>query len=236
MSGLLHRNDLVLYDSATESLWEQLSATAIQGPRMGESLTLVPSLFTTLGEWRDAYPETRVLCPPPESGTVHGPVTFPYGLDRYGAYRASRGVAPAEAPPEDARLHPKTRVVGVVADGEVRAYPYPAVESAGFVEKRVGDRPVVVVVGPARSVSALSGSLFAYDRRIGGRTLLFAGTDERGVLRAGGSRWDVTTGRALDGYYRGQRLRQANAVPPLFWFAWVERHPDTSIYRMDDGR
>ena len=53
--------------------------------------------------------------------------------------------------------------------------------------------------------------------------------DER-HLTAGGSRWTRTTGRAVDGPYEGTRLTQANAVSSLFWFAWLDIHPDTELY------
>lgn len=33
----------------------------------GTDLTLVPSTLTTWGEWREEYPETDVLLPPPHS-------------------------------------------------------------------------------------------------------------------------------------------------------------------------
>jgi hypothetical protein len=84
VSGRLWRSDLVMYDGLTDSLWSQLAATAIRGPRTGDRLTLVPSSLTTWGKWRSAHPETRVLLPPPHSGTVGR-------YDRAGRRRSTRG-------------------------------------------------------------------------------------------------------------------------------------------------
>jgi len=76
VSGRLWRDDLVLYDERTESLWSQLLAAAIRGPLTGDRLTLVASSLTTWGAWRRRHPDTQVLLPPPHSNTVRGPVVF----------------------------------------------------------------------------------------------------------------------------------------------------------------
>ncbi|MFC6953713.1 hypothetical protein [Halorubellus litoreus] len=87
-------------------------------------------------------------------------------------------------------------------------------------------RTVVVAVGRDRT-------LYAYDRRIAGRTLRFRQTPEDGVVRAGGSRWRVATGDALDGPYAGKRLASAADGSQLYWAAWLQFHPDTTVYGID---
>ncbi|PSP41684.1 hypothetical protein BRC63_03600, partial [Halobacteriales archaeon QH_10_70_21] len=47
VSGRLRRDDLVMYDRATDSLRSRILATAIRGPRTGDRLTIVPSTLTT---------------------------------------------------------------------------------------------------------------------------------------------------------------------------------------------
>lgn len=61
--------NLVMYDARTRSYWSQILARAICGPRNGDTLTAVPATTTTWDEWRVAHPATRVLLPPPYSGT-----------------------------------------------------------------------------------------------------------------------------------------------------------------------
>ncbi len=70
----------------------------------------------------------------------------------------------------------------------------------------------------------------AYDRRLGGRTLPFEPAGDR-HLRADGSRFLAATGEAVDGPHAGGRLASAAALPPLFWFSWLDFHPDTAVYR-----
>ncbi len=223
VSGRLWRNDLVMYDQLTGSYWSQLLATAIRGRATGETLSLVPSTLTTWDAWQRDHPDTRVLLPPPESTTITGGGARYYGADSYTAYEESRliGVTGREAP--DAPIHPKTRVLGVTAGETARAYPEPAIAAAGgVVNDVVGDRPVVVATGPGET-------LVGYERRLDDEVLDVARADPR-HLRADGSRWRLGTGEAVDGPHQGTTLRRATPLPPLFWFAWHDFHPETTLY------
>ncbi|WP_433623937.1 DUF3179 domain-containing protein [Halomicrococcus sp. NG-SE-24] len=226
VSGQLWWSNLVLYDRATDSLWSQLAATAIRGPVTGDWLTLVPSTLTTWADWRDRHPDTEVLRPPPESGSVVGRerAVRDYTFDPYGAYRTNDRVGLGGTFAGD--LHPKTQVLGIAANGRARAYPFPAVERAGVVNDAVGGLPVVVAVTP-------DGTLVGYDRRVGGEPLRFE-RDGDATMRGGGSRWALSTGRAVDGPHRGTELASATDAPPLFWFAWRKFHPWTDLY--DESR
>lgn len=220
VSGLLWRQNLVLYDRRTESLWSQLLATAIRGPKTGDELELLPSTVTTWGAWRESHPSGIVLLPPPYSNTVDGTVRRDYTTDPYGEYQ--RGIGVDYEGFTDERLHPKTVVVGVIHDGTARAYPLPAVVDEGVVNDTVGRKPVVVAVDG-------TDQLYAYDRRIDDETFEFAdaGFDN---IAGGGSTWSLATGRATDGPHKGATLAPAATRSPMFWFAWVDLYPDTAIY------
>ncbi|MFC7226841.1 DUF3179 domain-containing protein [Salinirubellus salinus] len=76
-----------------------------------------------------------------------------------------------------------------------------------------------------------AGSAVAYDRRVDGETLSFTRAEgDASVPRAGGSRWAIGSGRALDGPHEGTRLVQANRSPPMFFFAWLAFHPETRVW------
>jgi hypothetical protein len=62
--------NLVMYDTATESYWSQMLATAICGPYTGTRLTIRPSTLATWGQWRGAHPDTDVLLPVPHSELI----------------------------------------------------------------------------------------------------------------------------------------------------------------------
>jgi hypothetical protein len=226
VSGYLWRSDLVLYDDATESLWSQLLATAVNGPATGERLRVRPSSLTTWGAWRADHPGTRVLLPPPASGTVSGADRrFDYFTPKYGydegvliGYEGGRGGG------EGTPLHPQELVLGIDRGGEARAYPARAVAGAdgGVVNDAVGGGPVVVATAPGET-------LVAYDRRVDGDRVAFApeGAD---LLRGAGSRWRRTTGVAVDGPHAGTRLERATDLPPMFWLGWSKFNPETTVY------
>jgi hypothetical protein len=70
----------------------------------------------------------------------------------------------------------------------------------------------------------------AFERRVNGEVLVFENAGDRHI-RAGGSRWEKLSGRALDDPLEGATLTRANERSELFWFAWVEFFPNTSVYR-----
>ncbi len=216
VSHLLWRSNLVLRDRATDSLWSQILAGAIRGPATGEQLQLVPSRLVTWRSWKEAHPETRVLLPPPLSKTI-----YEHADDNY-EYGRFTDTAPIIGEERDGQAAGRNLVIGVAADGAAVAYPFDAVAAAGVVNDVVDETPVVVAVGPA-------GTLVAYERRVDGTTLRFHREDDR-TLAAGGSRWLVDRGLAVDGPYEGTTLRRANDLPPLFRFAWPDFHPESRIY------
>ena len=221
VSGKLWNSDLVMYDVPTESYWSQILATGIRGEHTGDELTLVPSTLTRWGKRRETHPETVVLRPPPESGTIDGSGPQFYATNRE-AYRNSAAIGVGKNDFSDGRLYAKRVVVGVTHDGNARAYPLTTVSQEGVVNDSVGDLPVVV--------ANVGTTLVAYDRRVGNRTLTFRRVDGE-TLAAGGSRWDLLSGRAEGGTHQGTVLRQANDVSQLYWFAWAQHHPGTTVYR-----
>ena len=114
VSGVLYNSDLVLYDRATETLWDQIEAKGIVGPLTGESLELVPVTMTRWSRWRAAHPDTLVL------STDTG-FSRDYSVDRYSKYRGSNNLMFGVSLDDD-RLHPKTVVFGFNVDGKPVAF------------------------------------------------------------------------------------------------------------------
>lgn len=219
VSGLLWKLNLVMYDQRTQSLWSQAAVTAINGELTGERLEILPSTLTKWGAWREEFPDTEVLLPPPLSKPLYYGQP---GMNATGTYLQPATRAPTSAEAVDFNRGQFTHVLGVEYGDAARAYPLPVVFEEQVVNDSVGGVPVVVAVAPGAS-------LVAYERRLGGRTLTFAYEDER-HLRAGGSRWRLLTGTAVDGPFEGQTLTRATDVPQLFWETWKDFNPDTTVY------
>lgn len=228
VSGLLWRNNLVMYDERTGSLWNQLSATAIRGPATGTELTIQPSTFASFGSWRAAHPDTTVLLPAPRSGTIVSTRPPPYSRDPYERYYTSTTVGAGQGEFADDGLHPKTVVLGVAADGDAAAYPPSAIGETGAINDVVGSLPLVVTTNGG-------GEPVAYDRRVGGRTYEFE-RPAGGRLRGAGTDWNASTGAGVSGRFADERLAPVASATRLFWFAWLEFHPDSRLYTAtDDG-
>jgi hypothetical protein len=114
VSGVLYNSDLVFYDRATETLWDQVEAKGIVGPLTGEKLALVAVTMTHWSRWREAHPDTLVLST--DTGFEED-----YSTDHYGKYRDSTQLYfPVNN--EDDRVHPKSVVFGFDIDGQAVAY------------------------------------------------------------------------------------------------------------------
>ena len=120
------------------------------------------------------------------------------------------------------------RVIGIAFEGQARAYPLGLLDRFEVVNDEVSDTSYVVVR------CALTGIAAAWNRRIGGRTLLFESTGAlwRDTLvfrdRETATYWSAATGLALAGPLAGQRL-SGIAATVTRGDRWDEVHPD-SLY------
>ncbi|MDX1453515.1 MAG: DUF3179 domain-containing protein [Oleiphilaceae bacterium] len=124
VSGLLYQSDVLLYDRQSQSLWSQLMMQAISGPMAGQTLTLLPLRHTSWKDWRQAFPNTKVLST--ETGVARD-----YQRDPYAGYAQSTRVyfdTLHRAPPP---YHPKEQVLGLVLNGQARAWPFKELSATG---------------------------------------------------------------------------------------------------------
>lgn len=141
VSGLLYESDMLLYDRQTESLWSQLKYRAVSGPMLDERLTRLPADHTTWQDWQARHPRTEVLSF--ETGFERD-----YGRDPYDGYdRDPATLFPVSR--TDARLAPKTWVLGIERGGQHKAYPLEALGAgSGVLEDTVGGERVTVRFDP----------------------------------------------------------------------------------------
>lgn len=62
-SGFLFRNNKLMYDRETKSLWHSLTGEPVVGAlaQSGIKLTVLPVVVSTWGQWKADQPETKVL-------------------------------------------------------------------------------------------------------------------------------------------------------------------------------
>ncbi len=220
VSGLLYRNNLVLVDDRTGSLWPQILGNAANGSYHGSSLVLHTSSRTTWGEWKSRYPESRLLARPLlpvcfPNGVCIDP-GFSYDVDpyeaRYDYYNNASTFQPRRYP--DDWMHPKTFVLGLVRQGEAKAYTYPDLAREGVVNDIVGGEPIVVAFADPSAKVFLRGSR------------IFAVGPNGTIVDDSGKVYDSLTGRGTDD--------SLVEIPAFwgFWFAWKDVHPETCVYRI----
>ncbi|MEX1155603.1 MAG: DUF3179 domain-containing protein [Chloroflexota bacterium] len=234
VSGKLRHSDMVMFDRATESWWQQATGEAIVGTLTGSQLEFLPSQLMGWQQFAGRYPEGTVLSR--ETGHNRS-----YGSNPYIGYD-DIDTSPFlldDVTLLDGRLSPKLRVLAVALGDEAAAYPFPDLAVERVVNDEVGGVPLVILFWPG-VVSGLGGdtvaggdevgSAAAFVRQLDDELLDFEAAGEGAMRdRQTGSTWDFT-GLATDGPLTGRQLEPVAADSP-FWFAWAIFRPETRIWQ-----
>ncbi|MCH8316698.1 MAG: DUF3179 domain-containing protein, partial [Planctomycetes bacterium] len=225
-TSALYQSDLVMYDHQTGSYWFQVAGEAVVGPLTGSRLDLLPSATMVWGEWRNLYPDTRLL-----TGFAGAPDRFgssQYGRKFSGGYQQQinndRFAFPVDEAKLDDRLSSGEIVLTVEVGESAVAFPLGVIGN-GAANGDVGGQPVVVF---ARDLNRLA---VAFSRVVGGQVLTFDYSDDEGnfVDRETGSVWDGG-GLATSGALVGAQLDQLN-TRRAFWFSVAIAFPNIDVYR-----
>lgn len=242
VSGLLRNSDLVMWDDATTTLWQQVTGEAIVGELAGTQLDLIPTAIVSYGDALESFPDAWSLSQETGFGLA-------YGANPYEGYSSSVQPFLFDGDP-DPRFPALSRVVGVVLDGASseegdKGYPFSVLEAARVINDEVAGVPIAVWWGGETADALDSGSIadgaaigtgIAFDRRVDGQTLTFAASggtgdgagSDRFTDAETGSTWTLL-GLAVDGPLEGTQL---DPIPHRneFWFAWASFFPDAPVY------
>lgn len=149
VTGKLRHSDMIMYDVATQSWWQQAIGRGIVGAMTGRDLIVVPSRIESVGDFRDRHPTGQIMAQP----------RYPraYGQNPYVGYDQS--IRPflytGELPPHD--IPPLARVIRV---GD-RAWPMLRVQT-----ERVIVEAGLRIEQRGTQVSALDAGVIAASRLI----------------------------------------------------------------------
>lgn len=115
VSGLLYNSNVVMYDRTNDGLWSQLKWSGLTGKNASQSLSLIPTQLSTWGDWKSLHPDTAVL--EPQARHLRQ-----YDKDPYKFYHM-QATPMFHLPLKDARLKPKDTILGVIVQGQPKAYP-----------------------------------------------------------------------------------------------------------------
>jgi hypothetical protein len=233
VSGLLRKSDLVMWDDATTTLWQQITGKAVVGELAGTQLDIISTAIVSYGDAKESFPDALSLA----TDTGFG---INYGANPYEAYSSSNQPFLFDDDP-DPRFPALSRVVGVSVDGVDKAYPFELISEKGAVNDVLGDTPIAVLWG-GETADALDsstvadgqaiGSGIAFDRTVGGQTLTLSTSGEDLFTDAEtSSTWNLL-GQAVDGPLAGEQMDTVSHRNE-FWFAWASFFPDGDVYTQD---
>ena len=230
-TGKVHSSNLVMYDRSTESWWLQFTGEGIVGQYTGEQLELLPSQIVSFEQFKHSHPHGLVLSR--ETG-----FDKKYGINPYNAYD-SRQMPYVWFFRErlDTRLPAMERVLGLVIDNEVRAFPFAVLNSRPLIQQYIDNRPVLIVSKKGMASAVDQGRIresrdtltaAAYSRVIEDKLLDFKLVGAEIVDTQTNSTWNLF-GEAVAGPLQGRRLAKLDRGV-YFAFVWLNFYPQSKIY------
>ncbi len=234
VSGLLLKNNLVMYDRAAvareETLWPQMVAGGRCGPGEGRQLGMFPVIEIEWADWVALHPDTRVVGADTGRGQIYTRDRYPYG--NYEVEDNAFTLQPLDF--LDPRRPPKERVLGIpFENGGGIAFPFGTLRGAGDLvaihgtlddgTEALGSGDPFVVFWDAAASAAMA------FRPLAGQDLTFEVRDGAFVDLQTESRWSVD-GEALSGPSAGQRLAMIPEAYVSFWFAFATFFPNPVLW------
>ncbi len=232
-SGSLYNANLVMYDRATESLWNQLDGRAVVGMLTGEVLPQISAPMVAWGDVRETRPEAVVL-DRDRTGARRD-----YGRNPYTGLDNPDGRPFLFADDVDIRAKAMQRVVALERNGEAAAWTLDTLADAdaAVISGSVGGDDIVIF-WKAGQASALEQTDVSAGRDVGtvavfspsadGRALEFDVQGDEFTDVATGSTWNIL-GQAESGELAGAELEPVVFVR-TFWFSWSTFRPDTVLH------
>ncbi|MCG2589250.1 DUF3179 domain-containing protein [Rhodohalobacter sulfatireducens] len=227
VSGLLFRNNLIMYDRNTDSNWSQMQLRSVSGNLSGEEGEIIQVVESTWKTWKELYPEAKVL-------------TTDTGFSRnYSGYAYGRGYLENDDQfvfqprRDDDRLDNKTIVHAVMENqfrGEetvMRIYPIKDLADEVQVIQESFRGKNIVFAGNSSDQIAVSFVNLTDD----GNVLDFEPVqDELPIIMedSESNRWNIF-GEAVSGPRTGERLTSTRSYNG-YWFAFADFYPNSCIY------
>jgi hypothetical protein len=231
VSGMLYNSNMLMFDSASSTLWSQLVGEGVVGTLTGAQLLRYPAPILSFAEAREAFPQAMLLSR--QTGFRRA-----YGSNPYVGYDDINSPAFLFDGVSDGRLPPKERVVTFEINGESVAYPFSELREVNVVNDAVAGNSIVVFwqLGTRSALgkqsiadSADIGAANVFERTVDGRTLTFSWNGSSFIDEETSSTWNLL-GQAISGQLQGQQLTPVVHDNTL-WFAWAAFRPETRIFK-----
>jgi hypothetical protein len=215
-SGFLYRSNKLMYDKATQSLWNTIKGEPVLGPLVDKGIALehLRVVTTTWGEWKRRHPDTTVLSP----NTGHNR-NYGEGV-AYSQYFATNELM-FNTPFSDQRLKNKQEVLALrfsASPKQQLAIDTAFLNKNPLYKNKIGLQELLVLTdrsGANRVYDPKEVNFVSYDR-------------DSTVVDSTGMRWTLSESdlTASDG-------RRLAALPyhRAFWFGWHATYPETRLIK-----
>lgn len=213
-SGFLYRSNKLMYDKATQSLWNTIEGKPVIGPLINSGIELSSHsvVTTTWGAWKKLHPDTKVLSL--ETGHRRN---YDEGI-AYKEYFSSDRLM-FNVPKLDDRLLNKEEVLIVRADGYQKD---PLAISAPFLRRnkiyhdKIGNTSFVVITDRSGA-----NRVYASKEHIFKKIL-----DQNAIKDNKGQVWQITESQLITD--NGETLQRL-PYHRMFWFAWFNTYENTRL-------
>ena len=226
-SGMLYNSNKLMYDRSTRTLWRQFVGEPVVGPLAdsGIKLEILPVVLTTWAEWVEAHPDTTVL---DDDTGVYPASSYEPEPDPRSIYYNYR-VDPETMFPVGQRkdlLPTKAEVLGVILNGQTKAYPLDSLAKEPVVNDTLGGTEIVLVTVPYALAARV------YERGPYNFLQKKAFHDQRGdsiLLDEMDREWSIEEDALV---LIADPERRLPRVPThvAYWFGWYASYPDTDVY------
>lgn len=215
-SGFLYRSNKLMYDKATQSLWNTIKGEPVLGPLVGRDIALQHrSVVTTnWGEWKRRHPKTKVLSL--ETGHRRN---YAEGVAYHEYFATDRLMF--NTPYNDERLKNKDEVLAL----RFKSNPH---EQVAISEKYLRDNPVYKDSLGDQNILVLtdkSGANRVYDPK---DIEIMSFDGDMTVLDASGQSWTVGESQLIS--ETGQVLKRL-PYHRAFWFGWHASYPNSRLVK-----
>ena len=232
-SGSLYNANLVMYDRATESLWNQLDGRAVIGVLTGDVLEQYPSSTVSWADFKATKPDGKVL-DRDRTGASRAYGTNPYtGLDDpNGQPFLFNGEV-------DVRAKAMQNIVAMENGTDAVAWSLDVISDDSGSSVTTGEfagEPIVIFwkTGEASALDTSDissgkdvGTVGVFSPVVDGQDLTFVADGDAYIDDQTSSTWNVF-GEATDGPLAGTTLEPVTFVR-TFWFSWAAFRPDTNL-------
>ncbi len=210
--GARHYNAIV-EDSGTGTWWYQATGNAAAGKLKGSHLLELPYEQSTLSAWLNKHPGSLILQPDKHYVKDYSDLK---DYDRVQAIDKDSAIKNKDS------LIRKSWVVGVIVNGQPKAYNWRNLSKVRIINDEVNKTPLVVAIEPD------SLTFHVFNTTVNGKVLHF-NLDASGGLtdQETTSTWNWN-GQAISGGLKGNYLNKIQAYQE-YWHSWNHFHQGTLL-------